>query len=272
VAKPNDESLVAGLELQAATGKQGLTIYDLLDKQRTAIEKALPNVGITAEQLVRIITTQIRINPRLGECTPQSLLGAVMLCAQLGLEPGPLGQAYFVPFMNNKTGKLECTFMVGYKGIVRLAHREGGVVIAAHTVRVGDSFGFDYGEGWLKHTYELGATRGEIRGCYSRVLFPNGLSSFYVLDKKKIDEHRKRSKAGGDGPWVTDYDAMARKTAVRVHGAQLPLGSSTQRALAADETALAFDDVDGVIASTEQAPVVDVEAVEITEEQENADV
>ena len=37
--------------------------------------------------------------------TAASVLGAMMLCAQLGLEPGPLGHAYLVPYQN------ECTFV-----------------------------------------------------------------------------------------------------------------------------------------------------------------
>src|SRR3990172_1714357 len=38
----------------------------------------------------------------------------------------------------------------------------------------------------------------------------------------EIEAHRKRSRARDDGPWVTDWAAMAKKTLVRVGFKMLP--------------------------------------------------
>jgi recombination protein RecT len=268
MAQPNDEQLVAELELKATNPPTGPTIYDLLDRQRTGIEKALPNVGLTAEQLVRVIQTQLRNNEQLSKCTPQSLLGAVMLTAQLGLEPGPLGQVYLIPFRNNRTDTLEVQFIIGYKGLIALAYRGSGVLMNAYEVRERDEFNFNPGTGEVSHTYKLGQDRGEIIGFWSKAVFPDGRVSAYAMSKADVDKHRQRSAAKTSGPWVTDYDAMGRKTVLRVHIAQLPLASNAMRAAASDETALSFDDVEGVIAATEQAPIVDVEAEETMEADE----
>ena len=73
------------------------TIFDLIQKMTPAIQKALPS-HLDPNRLARIVTTEIRRNPKLLKCKKESLLGALMLSAQLGLEPGPLGHCYYVPY------------------------------------------------------------------------------------------------------------------------------------------------------------------------------
>lgn len=248
MAKADTSKLADQLEVRAARkAPAGQTIYDLIERQKPAIERALPNIGLTAERLTRVLQTQIRTNPRLAECSPVSLLGAVMLTAQLGLEPGPLGQAYFVPYGNKRTGQLECQFILGYKGMIALAWRSGGIVINAYTICANDLFEFDYGSGYVKHTYKISQNRGETTGFWAKATLPNGSTSILVMTRAEVDAHRKRSMARDDGPWVTDYDAMGKKTVIRVLCSQLPLGAEAQRAIAADETAVTFDADDGVI-------------------------
>lgn len=48
---------------------------------------ALPKT-MTAERLTRIVMTECRKAPALLNCAPESFFGAVLQCAQLGLEPG----------------------------------------------------------------------------------------------------------------------------------------------------------------------------------------
>jgi recombination protein RecT len=78
------------------------------------------------------------------------------------------------------------------------------------------------------------------------------------MTKAEVDAHRKRSAAKDSGPWVTDYDAMGKKTVIRVLCSQIPLNAEAQQAIAADETAVVFDGDEGVIEVSE-APVIDVE-------------
>jgi recombination protein RecT len=88
------------------------TIADYITAMTPEIAKALPS-HLKPERLARIVTTEIRRNPKLLECTRESLLGALMLSAQLGLEPGPLGHVYYIPYSNKKTGVTECQFILG---------------------------------------------------------------------------------------------------------------------------------------------------------------
>lgn len=258
MAKASSTALANKLEVRAASKSTGMTIYDLIQRQKPAIEAALPKTGLTAERLARIVATQLRTNERLAACTPASLLGALMLTAQLGLEPGPLGQAYLVPF-----GK-EVTLIVGYRGYVALAHRSSGITITAYEIGQNDLFKHDYGTGQVSHTFHLQKDRGPTVGVWAKAKFPTGAESVLVMTKAEVEKHRARSRSKDSGPWVTDWDAMAKKTVIRALCSQLPLGSEAQRAIAADETAVVFSEEEGVI-DLGDAPVVDVEALPETE-------
>ena len=126
-----DQTALANRLEQAALAPTtpGKTLNDLFNDMMPAIKQAIPK-HMTPERLLRIATTSIRQNPKLKVCTAQSLLGAVMQCAQLGLEPSVLGHAYLVPYKNKKKDGTrewwedECQFQIGYKGLIELARRK----------------------------------------------------------------------------------------------------------------------------------------------------
>jgi len=221
----------------AALDKKGDTVFDMLKRYKPQIEMALPK-SMSPDRLLRVVATEIRRNPALGECSPMSLVGALMLSAQLGLEPGPLGQAYMVPFGNAKTGQKEVTFIIGYKGLISLALRSEKIVsISGHEVCENDTFEFDYGSDYLKHTYDVRKERGEVIAYYAKATLYNGAPQIRVLTMSDIEKRKKRSKAASSGPWVTDPVAMGIKTAIRTLCSQLPLTPEVERALLADEGA-----------------------------------
>jgi recombination protein RecT len=75
-----------------------------------------------AERFTRICLTAMRQTPKLAQCEPASILGAMMTCAQLNLEPNtPQGLAYLIPYNR------ECQFQVGYKGLMQLMYRSGAI-------------------------------------------------------------------------------------------------------------------------------------------------
>ena len=76
-----------------AQAKPAKTVQSLIRQMEPEIRKALPSM-ITPERFTRIALSAISANPQLADCTPRSLLAALMTSAQLGLEPNtPLGQA-----------------------------------------------------------------------------------------------------------------------------------------------------------------------------------
>ena len=82
----------------------------LIEQMKPEIGRALPK-HLSPDRMARIATTVLRQNPQLARCTPESFLGALMTASQLGLEPGPIGEAYLVPFGN------AVTFIPGYRGL-----------------------------------------------------------------------------------------------------------------------------------------------------------
>lgn len=66
--------------------KSGNTMQAYIKKMEGEIAKALPSV-MTPERFTRITLSALSTNPKLGQTTPASFLGAMMTAAQLGVEP-----------------------------------------------------------------------------------------------------------------------------------------------------------------------------------------
>jgi recombination protein RecT len=219
---------------------KGKTINDLFEQMKPAIAQAIPK-HLTPDRLLRIATTSIRTNPKLKVCTPESLLGAVMQCAQLGLEPSILGHAYLIPYKNK--GVDECQFQIGYKGLIELARRTGQISsIMAQAVHQNDEFEYEYGiDEKLKHVPADGE-RGPVVKYYSYAKFKDGGYSFMVMSRQDVMIHRdKFSKAKTYGPWVDHFDEMAKKTVLKALMKYMPISVEFQRAVDQDETTKHFE-------------------------------
>lgn len=203
-----------------------------------AIRKALPSV-ITPERFSRIVMSSLSANPKLAETTPQSFIGAMMVAAQLGMEPNtPLGQAYLIPFYNGKTRTLECQFQLGYKGLIDLAYRSGEVTtIQAHVVYENDEFDYSFGlDPTLKHI-PAKRDRGEPTHVYAVFRTKDGGFGFEVMSMEDVRAHAQRySKAYSSGPWQTNFEEMAKKTVLKRALKYAPLKSDFVRGVAQDET------------------------------------
>ena len=210
-------------------------VTSMIENMKSSIARAVP-AHIGAERMARVLMTEIRKNPKLTECmtTPDgkaSLLGSLMLSAQLGLEPGPLGHSYLVPF----GGKVE--FLIGYRGYLDLARRSGNVkTVSAEIVYANDVFERELGlERKLRHV-PAEDDRGEIRGVYATYELVNGGKDFVYLTVAEAHKYRARSKAKDSGPWKTDYEAMLKKTALKRLFNLMPMSPEVQTATMIDES------------------------------------
>lgn len=224
------------------------SLRNLVVKMQDGIAKALPKV-ITPERFTRIALSALSNNPKLNECTKLSFLGALMNSAQLGLEPNtPLGQAYLIPYYNNKEKRLECQFQIGYKGLLDLAYRSGEMAtIQAHIVYENDCFEYELGlEPVLKHK-PAPSNRGGMAYAYAMFHLKNGGKAFVVMSKDDIIEHGKRySKTYGAGPWQTDFEAMAKKTVLKQLLKYAPIRSDfVTDAQANDGKTILYNEKDG---------------------------
>lgn len=215
------------------TNKKADDIRALLEKAKPQIALALPR-HLSADRMLRIAMTSIRRTPKLLACNQQSLLGAVMQAAQLGLEcDGVLGHAYLVPF------KDEVQLIVGYKGLVDLARRSGQLsTIFARVVYAKDQFEYAYGlSERLEHIPSGEAEPGEVVAVYAVARLKDGGTQFEVMSRGEVDKIRERSRAKDDGPWITDFAEMAKKTVLRRLCKMLPASVELARAVALDERA-----------------------------------
>lgn len=208
-------------------------IRQLLVKSKDQMAMALPK-HMSVDRMLRITMTSIQRTPKLLDCTPMSLLGAVMQAAQLGLEPdGLLGQAHLVPFKNS------VTLIPGYKGLIKLARNSGELAtIQAHEVHEKDSFMFCYGlDPKLEHIPARDENPGEIIAFYAVARLKDGSSQFEVMWKREVEAIRKQSKAANEGPWKTHYEEMGKKTVLRRLCKMLPSSIEMSTAVMLDEKA-----------------------------------
>ncbi len=222
----------------AVADNKGVGLKVLLTKMQGQIAKALPSV-LTPERYTRMVMTALSTNAELQQCTPESFLGAVMQAAQLGVEPNtPLGQAYLIPYRNK--GRLEVQFQLGYRGILDLAYRSGEVsIVDAQAVHENDVFEYEYGLD-PKLTFKPALkNRGPVIAYYAMFRTKAGGYNFTVMSKEDIQNHMKqysRSSGSTYSPWVTNFDAMAKKTVLKQVLKYAPLKSDFVKAVASDET------------------------------------
>ena len=247
----------SGGTLQAASPQK--SFKDILTAQWPKIAAVMPK-HMSADRLFQLAVSAYNQDPKLAECSVQSMLSCVMKCGALGLEPSAvdgLGRAYILPYRNGKTRTYEATFILGYKGIIDLARRSGQIkTIHAQAVYEGDEF--DNWEDDTGQKFKFRPGKGEhtpdkLTDVYLTAHLKDGGFVFEHMNRAEVDAVRARSKAKDTGPWATDFEAMALKSVVRRAARWLPMSVEAQTAVAADETT---PDYSGVL-----APVVPVEPV-----------
>jgi recombination protein RecT len=229
------------------TGIKSLIVSDAFKAQITPV---LPK-HITPERQVRVALTTLARTPKLAECEPASFFQCLLTLSQYGLEPDGR-HAHLIPFENRKRGVVECQLIIDYKGLVDLAMRSGKVAnIHADTVCEHDEFEFDRGE-LKKHKIDFRKPRGAVYAVYALCRFKDGTEKCEVMTRDEVESIRRRSKAGTNGPWVTDWNEMAKKTVFRRLSKWLPLSSEFRDAVDADDDTLI--DTSRVVHTTVDAP------------------
>jgi recombination protein RecT len=188
-----------------------------------AIPPAVKKV-LTPDRMCRLVLTAMRQVRNLDQCTFPSLAGALMVAAQLGLEPcTPLGHCYIIPRRNGKTGQYEATFQLGYQGMLELAYRTETIKsVTAKAVHANDEFLYEEGlDDRLVHRPYLGGPRGDVVAYYAVIKFINGGHAFDVMSFAEMANHVERFAPRDyktqqiTGPWATDFDEMSKKTMIR---------------------------------------------------------
>lgn len=237
----------------------------LMESNKKLINEILPK-GFDVGRLVRVISSQIRQNPKLALCDPYSMMHAVMTCAQLGLEPSKtLGRVHLIPYGRD----VQC--IIGYQGLVELARRSGEISeIFAEVVYENDKFEYTLGlNKKLEHTPELGGNRGEFKCAYAVAKYKDGGNHMVVMSKEEIEKIKSGIKYK-NAVWDSHYDEMAKKTAIRRLAKLLPLTVELERSaeIADHEIADTVPDYRQEL-QDQGIEVVDVESSEATAEKDD---
>ncbi len=215
----------------AVVRKPAATIRSLIEGEqfRQQLQKSLPN-HLKPDRFIRIALTTMTKTPKLAQCDQASFFNALLTLSQLGIEPDGR-RAHLIPFGN------QCQLIVDYKGLAELAMRSGIVAsLHADVVRENDVFEYDCGE--IKtHKIDFKKPRGAVYAVYAicRLKEAGTVPKCEVMDVPEIEAVRKRSRAGTNGPWVTDWNEMAKKTVFRRLSKWLPLSAEYRDASDADD-------------------------------------
>lgn len=241
----------------------------MLAKMRDEIVKALPN-HIEPEHFSRVVLTAIKNNEDLLKCTPISIISSVMLAAQMGLEPNVAGACYLVPY-----GK-ECTFQIGYRGLIQLVRRSGDVSgIYAEPVYEDDEFEMMLGtDPKIHHKPNLAGDRQNIKKIklfYAVCQFANGGHQFCFMTLTEIEAHRDRYSKMTGGPWKKEFIEMAKKTVVIRLTKMLPLSIEIQRQVAQDAKVKSSLVDDMTLIQEDEDQAFDVDAEDVTDAEKEKD-
>jgi recombination protein RecT len=205
---------------------QGLKALINSDAMRAQFALALPK-HLTSDRFTRICLTALTRTPKLQDCTPESFMRCLLDLSAMGLEPDGR-RAHLIPY-----GK-ECTLILDYKGIAELVMRSG-LVASIHADKVCENDDFEVNRGSIVcHRVDYKKPRGESYAYYVLITFKDGSEKSEVMTRDDVDAIRKRSRAGGSGPWLTDFDEMAKKTVFRRCSKWLQLSPEIRDALEKD--------------------------------------
>jgi recombination protein RecT len=227
---------------EVAKTEEPNTLAGQIRKMESQFQLAMPK-GAEASQLVRDALTALRTTPKLAECDPASVLGALMTCSQLGLRPGVLGHAWVLPFYDSRSRGQKAQLVIGYQGLVELAHRSGKVAsLIARTVYTNDTFEIAYGlEDKLVHIPPRRGDRGEPEGYYAVLHLNTGGHAYIYMTKAEVEQHRDQfamaKKRDGTivGPWRDNFESMAHKTCVLKLAKWMPKSTDLATAMVVDE-------------------------------------
>ena len=203
-------------------------------KFHSQLQVASP-MDMQGSRLARIALSLIVDKPALAECDKESLLSSVMVCAQTGLEPGPVGHAAIVPY------KQKAQWQAMFRGMLHLVHRSEQVAsVSTGVVRELDEFDYDEGSTPFVHFKRPllpDADRGERVAAFCTINPKEGVPYVRVMHISEIESIRDRYSKGRreDRPWISEFDEMARKTVIKRVAKLAPVSLQAKIALTYDD-------------------------------------
>ena len=208
-----------------------------------------PNVAKRFEEIIGDKTRSIQFvssvlqiangNNYLKNADPLTIYNAALMAATLNLPINQnLGFAYIVPY-----GKA-AQFQLGYKGLIQLAQRTGQY----KSINVTEVYENQF-KSFNSLTEELDCDfsilgEGKVVGVAAYFKLLNGFEKTSYWPIEKVTAHAKKySKTFNNGPWKSDFNAMAKKTVLKLMLATYgPLSVEVQKAIDVDQAVIKNED------------------------------
>jgi len=212
------------------TKNEVAVLRSTIEKMEPEYAKTLPS-HISPEKFVRTTITAVSSNPALLKADRNSLMAACMKAAQDGLILDGR-EAALVMF------KTTATYMPMVAGIMKKARNSGEIsTLIAEVVYVNDTWEYFIKDGkpHMFHEPLVFGDRGDILGVYAAAVLKDGGVMTEVLSLEAVEQVRSVSRAKNAGPWVTWWEEMAKKTAIRRLSKRLPSSSDIEQVIHADD-------------------------------------
>lgn len=176
---------------------------------------------------VNNIVALVSNNASLQQCEPTSIMFAGLKATALDLPLDPnLGFAYVIPYKNNRENKTEAQFQIGYRGFIQLAIRSGQFkTINVTEVREGELGVFGLLTGEMCFNSVDNRMERNVIGYAAFFRLSNGFEKTLYMTKEEVEVHAKKysqtysskhEKVQQNSKWATDFDAMAKKTVLKL--------------------------------------------------------
>lgn len=241
--------------------------------ERESVQKNLQDMlGKKAPGFVTSVLSAISTSDKLKTADPNTVYMAAMTAASLDLPINHnLGLAYIIPYnirQSDNTWKVAAQFQVGYKGFIQLALRSGQFqTISAAPIYEGQLKSQDPLKGY---EFDWDAKQNEnVLGYAAYFRLINGFEKTLYMTVDQLKSHggkySKTFKHKG-GLWNTDFEAMARKTVIKLLLQRYaPLSIEMQKATIADQGVVT--DWQSGESEYQDNPAQDIEHEDLTQEQ-----
>jgi recombination protein RecT len=242
---------------------QQLTVKSIFEKDTTK-QKLEQMLGKKAQGFITSVLQISTNNSLLAKADPLTVYNAAMIAATLDLPINQnLGFAWIVPY------KGQAQFQMGWKGYVQLAQRTGQYKRINVTKVYENQFkGFNYLTEELNADFSLEPS-GAVVGYAAYFQLHNGYEKLVYWTKKQAEDHGRRfSQSFNNGPWKSDFDAMAMKTVLKntlskwgILSIEMQTAINTDSAVVKDENGTVVQYVDNSDA-VDQLPLITEEQLE----------
>ncbi len=181
---------------------------------------------LSPERLVKLAQLAISKMPDLQKVPATDIIAELINCSRLGLEPNVEGGRWLLPFerkgRDGKPNRWELVAITDYRGLVDIARRSGEVLSIHADIR----HQADLWEYWIdssgptlvhfRHVMADGH-RGDKVGTYAIVKLRSGevQAAYLTLEEVATFKAISASAKSEYSPWQRNFDAMAKKTAIR---------------------------------------------------------